>query len=106
MAHTLNLQKTKIKNVKNLEFPNKSTAVIIFPMPQRTSKKLKKADNEDVTSSDIPEPVVKENILLNLTTHTNNFDSNPLPLSWGHPDPAKRGPILCTIRHQVSNYLC
>ena len=76
-------------------------------MSQRNNKKQKRSKGEDAAtqeeiknSEDIPEPDVCENILLNLTTHTDNFDTNPIPLSWGHPDPSIRGPILCTIRHQ------
>ena len=48
----------------------------------------------------VPEPDITPNVFLNLTTHTDNFDTNPLPLSWGASDPLVRGPILCTIRHQ------
>ena len=59
-------------------------------------------DNSNSNDSSIPEPDVCENFLLNLTTHVDNFDTNPIPLRWGHPDPVVRGPILCTIRHQVS----
>jgi len=36
---------------------------------------------------------------INLTTHTDQFGVDPLPISWGHPDPMVRGPVLCTIRH-------
>lgn len=27
------------------------------------------------------------------------FGIDPVPISWGHPDPLVRGPIICTVRH-------
>ena len=36
---------------------------------------------------------------LNLTSHSDAFGVDPIPLSWGHPDPLIRGPVICTVRH-------
>ena len=27
------------------------------------------------------------------------FGIDPVPISWGHPDPLIRGPVICTVRH-------
>lgn len=26
---------------------------------------------------------------------------DPIPISWGHPDPKVRGPVICTVRHSA-----
>lgn len=36
---------------------------------------------------------------MNLTSHSNTFGTDPIPVSWGHPDPLVRGPVVCTVRH-------
>lgn len=36
---------------------------------------------------------------VNLTSHSNTFGTDPIPVSWGHPDPLVRGPVVCTVRH-------
>jgi len=33
-----------------------------------------------------------------LTSHPDSF-VDPVPISWGHPDPRVRGPVICTVRH-------
>lgn len=30
---------------------------------------------------------------------TDIFGADPIPISWGHPDPRVRGPVICTVRH-------
>ena len=36
---------------------------------------------------------------INLTSHSDAFGVDPIPVSWGHPNPMVRGPVICTIRH-------
>ena len=61
------------------------------------SKRNLKIDNDD----GIPEPEITsvESSFVNLTSHTDAFGVDPLPISWGHPDPMIRGPVICTVRH-------
>lgn len=61
------------------------------------SKRNPKIDNDD----GIPEPEITsvESSFVNLTSHTDTFGVDPLPISWGHPDPMIRGPVICTVRH-------
>ena len=37
---------------------------------------------------------------INLTTHAEQFGSNPVTLNWGHEDPMVRGPVIATVRHR------
>jgi len=46
-----------------------------------------------------PEFTIKDHIPL--TTHTDAFGVNPVPISWGNPDPEARGPVICTVRHSA-----
>lgn len=32
-----------------------------------------------------------------LTSHPSQFGNQPLPIKWGHPDPAERGPVIATL---------
>ena len=34
-----------------------------------------------------------------LTTHPEQFGSQPVPLNWGASDPAERGPVVATVKH-------
>lgn len=52
-------------------------------------------DNDD----DIPVPEIAQLDYVNLTTHSDTFGVDPLPISWAHPDPMVRGPVICTVRH-------
>lgn len=36
---------------------------------------------------------------ISLTTHDGEFGSNPVPMNWGNPDPAVRGPVIATVKH-------
>ena len=47
----------------------------------------------------IPIPEISQHDYVNLTTHADAFGVDPVPISWGHPDPAVRGPVICTVRH-------
>lgn len=45
-------------------------------------------------------PVAETDVMnyINLTTHAEQFGSNPIALDWGNPDPLKRGPVIATVR--------
>ena len=47
----------------------------------------------------IPAPTITKPDYVNLTSHPDAFGIDPVPVSWGHPNPAVRGPIICTVRH-------
>ena len=36
-----------------------------------------------------------------LTSHPDAFGVDPVPISWGHPDPKIRCPVICTVRHSA-----
>ena len=36
---------------------------------------------------------------ISLTTHDGHFDSNPIAMDWGNPDPLNRGPVIATVKH-------
>ena len=58
-------------------------------------------DTEIVVEEDcgIPEPESSQYDFVNLTTHPDSVGVAPLPIQWGHVDPLKRGPVICTVRH-------
>ena len=47
----------------------------------------------------IPEPEFTQSDHIPITTHTNAFGVDPVPISWAHPNPDVRGPVICTVRH-------
>eukprot|EP00529_Nitzschia_sp_RCC80_P022383 CAMPEP_0113489420 /NCGR_PEP_ID=MMETSP0014_2-20120614/26519_1 /TAXON_ID=2857 /ORGANISM="Nitzschia sp." /LENGTH=491 /DNA_ID=CAMNT_0000383155 /DNA_START=230 /DNA_END=1705 /DNA_ORIENTATION=+ /assembly_acc=CAM_ASM_000159 len=47
----------------------------------------------------VPEPEFTKPEYIPLTTHSDAFGVDPVPISWGHPDPTVRGPVICTVRH-------
>ena len=57
----------------------------------------KKARKE--SQDDIPVPEFTQLDYVNLTSHSDAFGVDPIPISWGHPDPLVRGPVICTVRH-------
>ncbi|EJK71165.1 hypothetical protein THAOC_07418 [Thalassiosira oceanica] len=59
------------------------------------SKKKRKSIEED----SIPTPEFTKLDHINLTSHSGTFGVDPIPVSWGHPDPLVRGPVICTVRH-------
>ena len=59
------------------------------------SKKQRKSIEED----SVPTPEFTKLDHINLTSHTDTFGVDPIPVSWGHPDPLVRGPVICTVRH-------
>ncbi|KAM3568730.1 hypothetical protein VYU27_009157 [Nannochloropsis oceanica] len=48
----------------------------------------------------IPEPDLAKAECYTLTTHDQQFGSDPIPMAWGEEDPEVRGPIVATTRHQ------
>lgn len=63
--------------------------------PPSSHKKQRVANDYD----GIPTPQFTSLDYVNLTSHTDSFDVDPIPISWGHPDPVVRGPVICTVRH-------
>eukprot|EP01036_Dinobryon_divergens_P027308 gene27308-36052_t len=47
----------------------------------------------------IEEPERNELEYISLTTHREQFGSNPIPLLWGESDPNHRGPVVATVKH-------
>ena len=67
---------------------------------QRTSNSKKGISPPVIAADDgIPVPEITSLDYVNLTSHTNTFGVDPIPISWGHPDPSVRGPVICTVRH-------
>ena len=66
------------------------------PRTTTPSKSSKHDDNDD---DGIPIPEITQLDYVNLTSHTDAFDVDPIPISWSHPNPLIRGPVICTVRH-------
>jgi len=49
----------------------------------------------------IPDPEFTKSDHIPLTTHTGTFGVDPIPVSWSHPHPKTRGPIICTVGHSA-----
>lgn len=64
-----------------------------------TSHVTKKQRKEQVLDDGIPIPDNTPLDYVSLTSHANTFGVDPIPISWGHPDPLVRGPVICTVRH-------
>eukprot|EP01083_Nonionella_stella_P260092 887293_1 len=67
------------------------------PSTVHKNKKIKLSKDDD--DDGIPIPETSSLDYVNLTTHTDTFGVDPVPISWGHPDPSVRGPVICTVRH-------
>jgi len=63
-------------------------------------KKLRTEEPAAARDDTIPEPDNAPIDYVNLTSHPDAFGVDPIPISWGHPDPMVRGPVICTVRHQ------
>lgn len=48
---------------------------------------------------EIDNPEKTELEYITLTTHADQFDSNPVHMEWGNPDPEVRGPVIATVKH-------
>jgi hypothetical protein len=66
------------------------------PLAKKPRTSSTPAKNDD---DGIPVPEITALDYVNLTSHTDAFGVDPIPVSWGHPDPLIRGPIICTVRH-------
>jgi GTP cyclohydrolase II len=75
-----------------------STSVVAGLSP-RASKKPRSSERKE--EDGIPLPEVTQADLITLTSHPDAFGVDPIPISWGHPDPAVRGPVICTVRHSA-----
>lgn len=62
-----------------------------------SKKNVKKLQTEE--GALVPEPEFTTVDHIPLTTHTDAFGVNPVPILWAHPDPLRRGPVICTVRH-------
>lgn len=62
-------------------------------------KKARIGEKEKDIPAVIPDPEIVEQDVINLTSHPDAFGVDPVPVSWGHPDPAIRAPVICTVRH-------
>lgn len=49
--------------------------------------------------AEIEDPERVELDYISLTTHADQFGSNPIPMKWGAADPAVRGPVVATVKH-------
>jgi len=68
------------------------------PPIQPPTKKQRTESNE---SDGVPVPEISQSDYVNLTSHSDTFGVDPVPISWGHPDPSVRGPVICTVRHSA-----
>jgi len=69
------------------------------PNKNRDSERPKKRLKQEHEDDDIPTPENTDLDYVNLTTHSDTFGVDPVPISWGNPDPMIRGPVICTVRH-------
>jgi hypothetical protein len=76
----------------------------VFP-PSRTSLYTCSEQRITVAQSTeedgVPLPDSTQTDLISLTSHPDSFGVDPIPISWGHPDPKIRGPVICTVRHSA-----
>ena len=47
---------------------------------------------------EIEEPETPNFEYVSLTTHADQFGSNPIHMDWGNPDPMYRGPVVATVK--------
>lgn len=69
------------------------------PPLAKKQKILQVSSDEETDDDGIPEPIITDMDYVTLTTHSDALGADPIPISWGHPDAAVRGPIICTVRH-------
>jgi len=77
---------------------NNKTMNIVGPTPP-PAKRVKRLKSSEDVDDGIPIPEVTQLDYVNLTSHSDAFGVDPVPISWGHPDPLIRGPVICTVRH-------
>lgn len=78
-----------IQNMARLESPSEKSTL---ESPKKKKARLEKDD-------DIPKPEFTQSDHIPITTHTDAFGVDPVAVSWSHPNPAVRGPVICTVRH-------
>ena len=80
---------------------NKTLNFILSSLLKKTHTLLLSTVSSDEETDDdgIPEPIITNMDYVTLTTHSDALGADPIPISWGHPDAAVRGPIICTVRH-------
>lgn len=90
-SSTLIEESITIKNENDLESLSTESTL---DNPVKKKPRLEKANG-------IPEPEFTTSDHIPLTTHTNAFGVDPVPILWSHPDPKTRGPVICTVRHSA-----
>lgn len=80
-----------IENINQLESSDRKPTL---ENPINKKARVEKAD-------DIPAPEFTTSDHIPITTHTNAFGVDPVPISWSHPNPSIRGPVICTVRHSA-----
>ncbi len=60
-----------------------------------------KSNHKDNHLDMIPTPQFTKLDYVSLTSHPDSFGVDPIPISWGHPSPLIRGPVICTVRHSA-----
>lgn len=68
-------------------------------VPLTKKPKILHVSSDEEEDDGIPQPQITDMDYVPLTTHSEAFGVDPIPISWGHPDPLVRGPIICTVRH-------
>ena len=73
------------------------------PRSDTTTWSTKSKSNNNYNNKDaldmIPTPQFTTLDYVSLTSHPDSFGVDPIPISWGHPSPLIRGPVICTVRH-------
>jgi len=72
----------------------------IYRPPSDRPNKKARVEEQD-SHETIPDPDFTKAEHIPLTTHTDAFGVDPVPISWGHPNPEVRGPVICTVRHSA-----
>lgn len=57
------------------------------------------AKKRTAAAAEIDEPEKPTFDYISLTTHADQFESNPINMDWGNPDPFLRGPVVATVKH-------
>jgi hypothetical protein len=83
----------------SIENPLVDSTSVVAGLSPRASKKPRSSERKE--EDGIPLPEVTQADLITLTSHPDAFGVDPIPISWGHPDPAVRGPVICTVRHSA-----
>eukprot|EP00428_Durinskia_dybowskii_P056144 CAMPEP_0170332328 /NCGR_PEP_ID=MMETSP0116_2-20130129/67161_1 /TAXON_ID=400756 /ORGANISM="Durinskia baltica, Strain CSIRO CS-38" /LENGTH=87 /DNA_ID=CAMNT_0010585625 /DNA_START=54 /DNA_END=313 /DNA_ORIENTATION=+ len=77
-----------IKKRKSLEIPIQPDPDAFAALTPRETSVTKKGRTRSDGTDEVPEPEFTKSEHIPLTTHTDAFGNDPVPISWGHPDPA------------------